>query len=115
MNTTVNTINWSDFTKVDMRIGTIISAEIFKEVNTPAYKLHIDFGEFGIKKTSAQITKLYIAEELIGKQIVAIINFPPKQIANMMSECLLLCVVGDTNDVVILNPERKVQNGLRVG
>jgi len=115
MNTTVNTINWSDFTKVDMRIGTIISAEIFKEVNTPAYKLHIDFGEFGIKKTSAQITKLYIAEELIGKQIVAIINFPPKQIANMMSECLLLGVVGDTNDVVILNPERKVQNGLRVG
>jgi len=115
MNAKVNTINWSDFTKVEMRIGTIISAEIFKEVNTPAYKLHIDFGEFGIKKTSAQITKLYVSEDLIGKQIVAVINFPPKQIANMMSECLLLGAVSDNNDVVILNPERKVKNGLRVG
>jgi len=115
MNTKVNTINWSDFTKVEMRIGTIISAEIFKEVNTPAYKLHIDFGEFGIKKTSAQITKLYAAADLIDKQIVSVINFPPKQIANMMSECLLLGAIGDTNDVVLLNPERKVKNGLRVG
>jgi len=108
-------IAWSDFTKVEMRIGTVISAEVFKEVNTPAYKLHIDFGEFGIKKTSAQITKLYLPEDLIGKQIVAVINFPPKQIANMMSECLLLGAVGDNNDIVILNPERKVLNGLRVG
>jgi len=108
-------IAWSDFTKVEMRIGTVISAEVFKEVNTPAYKLHIDFGKFGIKKTSAQITKLYLPEDLIGKQIVAVINFPPKQIANMMSECLLLGAVGDNNDIVILNPERKVLNGLRVG
>ena len=110
-----NKLSWADFSKVDMRVGTIISAEVFKEVSNPAYKLHIDFGELGIKKTSAQITTLYSESELIGKQVVAVINFPPKQIANIMSECLLLGAVGDDNDVVILNPERKVQNGLKVG
>ena len=109
------TINWSDFAKVDMRVGTILKAEVFREVNQPAYKLHIDFGEFGIKKTSAQITKLYTVNDLIGKQIIAVINFPPKQIANMMSECLLLGAVANNNDVVILNTERKVKNGLKVG
>ena len=108
-------ISWSDFSKVEMRIGTIISAVEFKEVKNPAYKLQIDFGEFGVKKTSAQITQFYKPTDLIGKQIMAVINFPPKQIANMMSECLLLGAVGDDNDVVILNPERKVKNGLKVG
>ena len=108
-------ISWSDFSKVEMRIGTIISAVEFKEVKNPAYKIQIDFGEFGVKKTSAQITQLYMPNDLIGKQIVAVINFPPKQIANMMSECLLLGAVGDDNDVIILNPERKVKNGLKVG
>ena len=108
-------ISWSDFSKVEMRIGTIISAVEFKEVKNPAYKIQIDFGEFGVKKASAQITQLYMPIDLIGKQIVAVINFPPKQIANMMSECLLLGAVGDDNDVIILNPERKVKNGLKVG
>jgi tRNA-binding protein len=115
MSSSKQTINWSDFTKVDIRIGTIISAVEFKEVKNPAYKIQIDFGEFGIKKTSAQITKLYKPKDLIGKQIMAVINFPPKQIATMMSECLLLGAVGNDNDVILLNPERKVKNGLKVG
>ncbi len=108
-------IEWSDFTKVEMRIGTIISAVEFKEVKNPAYKMQIDFGEFGIKKTSAQITKLYTLNDLLGKQIVAVINFPSKQIANMMSECLVLGVIGNEKDVVLLNPDRKVKNGSRMG
>jgi tRNA-binding protein len=115
MPNTNKNISWSDFSKVEMRIGAIISAVEFKEVKNPAYKLQIDFGEFGVKKTSAQITQLYKPTDLIGKQIMAVINFPPKQIANMMSECLLLGAMGDDNDVVILNPERKVNNGLKVG
>lgn len=101
--------------KVEMRVGTIISAEIFSEVRNPAYKMMIDFGEFGIKKTSAQITKLYKPEELIGRQVVAVVNFPPKQIANIMSECLVLGGIGDEKDVTLLQPERKVKNGTRVG
>jgi len=108
-------IEWSDFSKVDMRIGTIVSVEEFKEVKKPAYKMQIDFGEFGIKKTSAQITQLYLPHDLIGKQIMAVINFPPKQIANMMSECLVLGVIGNEQDIVLLNPDRKVKNGLKVG
>jgi|SRR6185437_5474731 len=106
-------ISWSDFEKVDIRTGTIVFAEEFKEARKPAYKLHIDFGPLGIKKTSAQITKLYQPEELIGKQVVAVINFPPKQIANFWSECLLLgAVEGDV--VTLLQTERVVQNGTRI-
>ncbi|CAL2095949.1 putative chaperone CsaA [Tenacibaculum sp. 190524A02b] len=108
-------ITWNDFTKVEMRIGTIITAEIFEEVRNPAYKMQVDFGEYGIKKTSAQITKLYTPEELIGKQVVAVVNFPKKQIANIMSECLVLGGVGDNKEVTLLNPERKVKNGTRIG
>lgn len=112
MNTTNNNlISWSDFIKIEMRIGTIISAEIFKEVKKPAYKLQVDFGEYGIKKTSAQITKLYSTEELIGKQVVAVVNFPKKQIANMMSECLILGGLGDNKEVTLLTPERPIKNG----
>ena len=110
-----STITWEDFAKVDMRIGTIINAEIFKEVKRPAYKLMIDFGEIGIKKSSAQITKLYQPEKLIGKQVVAVINFPAKQIANMMSECLVIAGVGQENDIVLLQPERKMLNGTKIG
>ena len=105
----------SDFTKVEMRIGTIVRIEEFKEVKNPAYKLQIDFGEFGIKKTSAQITKLYTPKDLLGKQIMAVVNFPPKQIANIMSKCLVLGVLGNEKDVVLLHPDRKVKNGARVG
>lgn len=108
-------INWSDFTKVEMRIGTIISAEIFKEVKSPAYKMLIDFGEYGIKKSSAQITILYKPEELIGKQIIAVINFPPKQIANIMSECLVLGGIGENKEIVLIQPERNIKNGTRIG
>ncbi|CAM1367161.1 putative chaperone CsaA [Tenacibaculum sediminilitoris] len=109
-----NSLTWSDFTKVEMRIGTIISAELFKEVKNPAYKMQVDFGDYGIKKTSAQITKLYQPEDLIGKQVVAVVNFPKKQIANMMSECLVLGGLGDDNEVTLLTAERAVKNGTKV-
>lgn len=106
-------INWGDFTKIDMRVGTVTKAEVFKEARNPAYKLWIDFGELGIKKTSAQITDLYKPENLIGKQVIAVINFPPKQIANFMSECL---VMGGLNqkEVTLLQPERNVANGTKI-
>ena len=110
-----NALTWDDFTKVEMRIGTILSAEVFKEVKNPAYKMQIDFGEFGIKKTSAQITKLYTPDELIGNQIVAVINFPKKQIANIMSECLVLGAVGEQHEITLISPERKIKNGTRIG
>lgn len=110
-----NSLTWDEFMNVEMRVGTIISAEIFKEVRNPAYKITVDFGEFGIRKTSAQVTTFYQPEELIGKQIVAVINFPPKQIANMMSECLILGGVGDNKEVTLLQPERAVKNGTRIG
>ena len=93
MNQTEQFISWNDFSKVDIRIGKVIHAEPFVEAIKPAYKITIDFGELGIKKTSAQITELYQPEMLIGKQVVAVVNFPPKQIANLMSECLLLGAV----------------------
>ncbi len=107
-------ITWNDFSKVEMRVGTILSAEVFKEAKKPAYKLTIDFGAYGIKKTSAQITVLYSTEEIIGKQVVAVINFPPKQIANILSECLLLSAV-EGEAVTLLSADKPVKNGLRVG
>lgn len=110
-----NTLTWDEFMRVEMRVGTIISAEIFTEVRNPAYKITIDFGEFGIRKTSAQVTALYKPEDLIGKQVVAVINFPPKQIATMMSECLVLGGIGENKEVTLLQPERPVKNGTRIG
>ena len=115
MKETNNTLTWNDFTKVEMRIGTIISAEEFKDVKNPAYKMQIDFGEFGIKKTSAQITKLYSPEELIGNQIIAVVNFPKKQIATRMSECLVLGGIGDNKEITLIAPERNIKNGTRIG
>ncbi|WP_313253757.1 tRNA-binding protein [Empedobacter sp.] len=108
-------MSWQDFEKVDMRIGTIISANDFPKARNPAYQLEIDFGPLGIKKSSAQITSLYSKEELIGKQIMAVINFPKKQIATFMSECLVMGVYGNNNDVILLNPEQKVENGSKIG
>jgi tRNA-binding protein len=110
-----NTLTWSDFEKVEMRIGTILSAEIFEEVKKPAYKIIVDFGPLGNRKTSAQLTALYKPEELIGKQVVAVVNFPPKQIANMMSECLILGGLGEDRDVTLIQPGKKVANGSRIG
>jgi len=110
-----NNLSWSDFTKVEMRVGTIIEAKVFAEARNPAYQLLIDFGDFGQKKSSAQITTLYQPETLIGRQIIAVINFPPKQIATMMSECLVLGTVGEEKTITLLQPESVVPNGLRVG
>lgn len=107
-------INFHDFKKIEMRVGTILTAELFKEAKKPAYKMTIDFGKIGIKKTSAQITKIYNLEDLIGKQVVAVINFPPKQIANMMSECLLLGGLEEHEEVIIIQPERSVKNGTKI-
>lgn len=108
------TINWDDFSKVEMRVGTIISAEVFKEVRNPAYKIMVDFGDIGIRKSSAQITRLYQPEELIGKQIVAVVNFPPKQIANIQSECLILGAVNG-KEVTLLTLDKPTENGMRIG
>lgn len=109
-------ISWNDFEKVEMRIGTILDVQDFPKANKPAYILEIDFGlEIGLRKSSAQITQRYSKDSLLGKQIIAVINFPKKQIANFMSECLVLGAVGPKNDIVLLNPDFKVENGLRIG
>jgi len=112
----VETINWSDFEKIDIRTGTITHVEDFAGARKPAYKLTIDFGpEIGIKKSSAQITKMYKPEDLLGLQIIAIINFPPKQIANFYSECLVLGIYDENKDVILLKPERTMSNGMKIG
>lgn len=107
-----NEITFEDFLKVDIRIGTIIEANDFKKARKPAYQLQIDFGDLGIKKSSAQITNLYTKEELVGRKVTAIINFKPRQIANFMSECLVLGVYNDNKEVVLLQPATKnIKNG----
>src|SRR5690349_9657108 len=108
-------ISWSDFEKLDIRVGTIIKAEEFPKAKKPAYQLTIDFGSFGIKKSSAQITTLYKTEELEGQQVIAVINFPPKQIAGFISECLVLGIYDENNDVVLIQPKQTVSNGLKIG
>lgn len=105
-----DTIQFEDFIKVDLRVGTILEVNDFPEARQPAYQLKIDFGDLGIKKTSAQITTLYNKDQLLQRQIVAVVNFPKKQIANFMSECLVLGAVNG-KDVILLNPEHKVPNG----
>ncbi len=107
-------LTWEDFEKVEMRVGTVLSVSDFPKARNPAYKLTIDFGEYGIKKSSAQITHLYRLEELVGKQIIAVVNFPPKQIADFMSECLVLGVVGISKEITLLTPERPVENGCKI-
>ncbi len=109
-------LTWEEFEKTEMRVGTIISVNDFPEARKPAYQLTIDFGkEIGVRKTSAQITKRYEKENLIGRQVIAVVNFPKKQIANFMSECLVLGAVGEEGDVVLLSTDIKVENGLRIG
>jgi tRNA-binding protein len=107
-------LTWSEFEHVDMRVGTVIEAVDFPKARKPAYQLTIDFGPLGIKRSSAQITHLYSPETLIGRQVVAVVNFPPKQIANFFSECLVLGTYGIEGEVTLLKPERPVENGSRV-
>tara|TARA_X000000950_G_C13749460_1_gene592016 strand:- start:172 stop:501 length:330 start_codon:yes stop_codon:yes gene_type:complete len=104
---------FKSFKDLDIRVGTVIHAELFDKAINPSYKLKINFGDFGILKSSAQITELYKVNELIDTQVIAIVNFPKKQIANFMSECLILGVVNDKG-VVLLRPETKVDNGLKI-
>ena len=106
---------FDDFLKLDIRVGTVISAEAFEKAKKPAYKLKIDFGEdLGVKKSSAQITEKYSADELTGKQVLAVVNFPPRQIADFMSEVLVLGTYSE-GGVVLIAPERKVNNGDKLG
>ena len=108
-------ISWNDFEKIDIRVGTITHAAEFPKAKKPAYQLTIDFGESGIKQSSAQITAFYAIENLIGQQVIAVINFPPKQIANFVSECLVLGIYDENKNVILLQPQQKVSNGLKIG
>jgi len=109
-------LTWTEFEKVEMRVGTILEVNDFPEALKPAYQLTIDFGpSIGIRKTSAQITKRYPKEALISRQVVAVVNFPKKQIGKFSSECLVLGSVGEANDIVLLQPDFLVENGLRIG
>ena len=107
-------LTWQEFEKVEMRVGTVLEVKDFESARNPSYQLVIDFGPHGIRKSSAQITDLYQREALVGKQVIAVLNFPPKQIANFFSECLVLGLVGGQKEVTLLQPERPVPNGLRV-
>lgn len=108
-------ISWEDFKKIDIRSGTIVTVSDFPKARNPSYQLEIDFGELGIRKSSAQITDLYQKEDLIGKQILAVVNFPKKQIANFFSECLVLGVYGENKEVTLLSTSLSVKNGFQVG
>lgn len=110
------TISWEDFSKIDLRVGTIVDAKVFEQARKPAYLLWVDFGdEIGIKKSSAQITVHYDLNELIGKQVLAVVNFPPKQIGPIRSECLVTGFYDQNGDVVLAVPERALNNGAKLG
>jgi tRNA-binding protein len=111
----VETITWNEFEKIDIRVGTVLAAADFPNARKPAYQLTIDFGELGIKKSSAQLTALYEAKKLVGQQVIAVVNFPPKQIANFFSECLVLGIYNENKNVVLLQPQQPVSNGLKIG
>jgi tRNA-binding protein len=110
------TITWNDFEKIDIRVGTITEVNDFPKARKPAYKLLIDFGsEVGMKRSSAQVTALYNKDALLQRQVIAVVNFPPKQIADFTSECLVLGIYDEHNDVILLQPERTVKNGQKIG
>ncbi len=108
-------ISWDDFEKIDIRTGTITEVNDFPKAKKPSYQLKINFGELGIKQSSAQVTHFYRKEDLIGRQVVAIVNFPPKQIANFFSECLVLGVYTEEKQVILLQPDRVTGNGMKIG
>lgn len=107
-------ILYPDFEKVEMRVGLIVEVDEFLKAKKPAYKLKVDFGELGIKKSSAQITVNYTKEELIGRQVIAVVNFPPKQIADFISEVLVLGINDENGNVVLLQPDKKVKLGEKI-
>lgn len=108
------TISFEDFLKVDIRIGTVLEVNDFPKARKPAYQLKIDFGELGIKNSSAQITELYTKEELLKRQVTAIVNFKPKQIANFLSECLVLGVANNHEEIVLLQASSTTKNGEQI-
>ena len=111
----METISWADFEKVELRVGTIIDVEDFPEARKPAFKLKVDFGdEIGVKKSSAQITNLYNKEDLIGRQVLAVVNFPPRQIGPMRSECLVTGFHRQDGAVVLAGPDSDVPNGAKL-
>ena len=111
----METISWQDFEQVDLRVGTIVTAEVFAEARLPAYILHVDFGpDIGVLKSSAQITGLYHAEGLVGQQVIGVVNFPPKQIGPLQSQCLITGFPQADGTVVLIQPERPVENGLKL-
>ena len=111
----MKTISWAEFEQVELRVGTVVEVEDFPEAKKPAYKLKVDFGEFGVKRSSAQITHLYQKQELMGRQVVGVINFPPKQIANFFSEALITGFYLPSGEIVLAQPQRKVPNGSKLG
>ena len=112
----MDSISWQDFQKIELRVGTIMKVEDFPQARNPAYILHVDFGnELGIKKSSAQITQNYTKEQLVGKQVMAVVNFPPKQIGPIMSECLVTGFYKKDGSVILAVPERPLENGSQLG
>ena len=112
----MSVISWSDFEKVEIRCGTVIDVKDFPKARKPSYQIWIDFGvELGIKKSSAQVTNYYKKEDLVNKQVIAVVNFPPKQIATFISECLVLGVYDENKDVILLEPGKPVKNGMKIG
>jgi len=110
----MRTISWQDFEKVEIRVGTVLNAQPFPEARNPAYKLTVDFGPLGVKQTSARITRRYEPARLVGRQVLAVTNFPPKRIAGFKSEVLVLGAVPEEGDVVLLNVDEEVPNGTRI-
>lgn len=111
----MSNITWNDFEKIDIRVGTVIKADEFPQARKQAYQLTIDFGELGTRKSSAQITTHYTIQDLLGQQVIAVINFPPKKIASFVSECLVLGIYEENGNVVLLQPQKQVSNGLKIG
>jgi tRNA-binding protein len=108
-------LTWTEFERVDMRVGIVVDAREFPEARRPAYRLWIDFGPLGVKRSSAQITAHYAPQALIGRRVIAVVNFPPKQIGPFVSEVLVLGAYDETGAVVLLHPERAVEPGSRIG